>query len=366
VDRDQPRGGPRPTLVAACAVAVAVVVGVFVFALPELAGYGAVLGVLAGLTPVAITLLALLALVNVVTYAPPLQATLPGLGFRRALSSTMISAALANVAPAGDALGLAAQVALYRRWGHALPAITIALAVAGAANGLFIVLLPPAGLAALAVGGGLPEGLAVAAIVALVLVVGGLAAVVWALRSHAAAERLGRGAHRLAEPLLRRAGRPTAGDWGPRMAALRDQALVLLRTRWGWIAIATAISNLAVVACVIAALRACGVGPDQVSWLEALVAWSVTRTLLFLPITPGGVGIIEIGMSGALIALGAPPAAAVAAVLLERAMTYIPPTAIGLALAALHGAAGLHRPALARVHRLPGPAAAPDAPRRAA
>jgi uncharacterized protein (TIRG00374 family) len=71
-----------------------------------------------------------------------------------------------------------------------------------------------------------------------------------------------------------------------------------------------------------------------VSWVEVFAAWSLTRILGALPLTPGGLGVIELGLSGALVAFGAPNADAVAATLLYRFLTVIPTLVLGMLAAA--------------------------------
>jgi uncharacterized protein (TIRG00374 family) len=76
-------------------------------------------------------------------------------------------------------------------------------------------------------------------------------------------------------------------------------------------------------------LRATGVDAGQVTWVEALAAWGLVRLLTAVPVTPGGVGIVELGLSSALVGFGADNAAAVAAVLLYRVLTVVPTLVLG-------------------------------------
>ena len=73
---------------------------------------------------------------------------------------------------------------------------------------------------------------------------------------------------------------------------------------------------------------------DEVDFVEAFAAWALTRLLTAIPITPGGLGIIELGLTGALVAAGGDNDNVVAAVLLYRLLTWLPPIVLG-ALAAL-------------------------------
>jgi hypothetical protein len=95
-----------------------------------------------------------------------------------------------------------------------------------------------------------------------------------------------------------------------------------------------------------------------VPWQTSLAAYAFVRLLTVLPITPGGLGITELGLVGVLAAGAGPRASAqvTAAVLLYRAVTYLPPIPLGAAafLAWRHAPALIH-PASASA----GPASPP-------
>jgi hypothetical protein len=81
----------------------------------------------------------------------------------------------------------------------------------------------------------------------------------------------------------------------------------------------------------LACLRASGLTQAQVSWQASLAAFAMVRLLTVLPVTPGGLGIVELGLTAPLAAgLGDAAAARVAAaVLLFRAVTYLPSIPLG-------------------------------------
>jgi hypothetical protein len=81
-------------------------------------------------------------------------------------------------------------------------------------------------------------------------------------------------------------------------------------------------------------VRALGIGSSQLTWAEAFAGWSLARTLLLVPVSPGGVGPVELGLTGILVGFGGPNAAVVAAVLVYRAATVLPTLVIGLLLVA--------------------------------
>jgi uncharacterized protein (TIRG00374 family) len=58
------------------------------------------------------------------------------------------------------------------------------------------------------------------------------------------------------------------------------------------------------------------------------------RVLGSLPITPGGLGIVELGLTSLLVGFGGGQAEVVAAVLVYRFLTMVPTLVLGLAAAA--------------------------------
>jgi putative heme transporter len=81
-------------------------------------------------------------------------------------------------------------------------------------------------------------------------------------------------------------------------------------------------------------LRVLGVSASEVSAVEAFAAWSVGRLLGSLPITPGGLGVVEVGLTATLVGFGGHNAQVVAAVLLYRFLTIVPTLVLGLAAGA--------------------------------
>jgi uncharacterized membrane protein YbhN (UPF0104 family) len=75
---------------------------------------------------------------------------------------------------------------------------------------------------------------------------------------------------------------------------------------------------LAVFLVLLVSLRALGITRAQVDLVEAFAAWSLVRALGSIPITPGGLGVEEVALSGALVGFGAGNAKAVAATLVYR------------------------------------------------
>lgn len=79
------------------------------------------------------------------------------------------------------------------------------------------------------------------------------------------------------------------------------------------------------------ALRGLGVG-DELGLIEfARVFFVVTLLSSFVPV-PGGVGVVEAGLTGALVAAGVDSSTALAGVLIYRLLTYVVPIALGAVL----------------------------------
>jgi len=121
---------------------------------------------------------------------------------------------------------------------------------------------------------------------------------------------------------------------GESFERFRRDSLDLLRRRWHLLTLTTYLGTLTVFLVLLIALRALGVPASEVSLAEAFAAWSLARILGSFPITPGGVGVVELGLTGALLAFGGSNAGVVAAVLLYRFLTMVPTLLLGLLAAA--------------------------------
>src|SRR5262249_58344659 len=114
-----------------------------------------------------------------------------------------------------------------------------------------------------------------------------------------------------------------------------NQAVGLRDRRWLPLTAATLAGQLTVFLVLVVCLRTLGVEESQVTLTEAFAAWTFVRLLGSLPITPGGLGIVELGLTGALVGFGGPNDAVVAAVLLYRVLTVVPTLVLGLVAGAL-------------------------------
>lgn len=315
-------------------LAIAVIVAVFVFVLPRIADYRDVWDVLKGLSAGDMLVLAAATLLNIATFAPPWMAALPGLGFRQALALSQASTALSIVSPAGAAVGMAGSFALLRSWGFPPGPVGLAVAVTGVWNQLANLAFPIVALALLTAAKESHAGLKVAALVGVAVLAVVISGFALALSSERRAHQVGDLGARIATRARRLIRRGPVVWGGESFARFRRGALELLRRRWHVITAATLLGNLTVFLVLLACLRTLGVSRAEVTVVEAFAAWALVRILGALPLTPAGLGFVELGLTGALVAFGASNADAVTATLLYRFLTVVPTLLLGLAAAA--------------------------------
>jgi uncharacterized protein (TIRG00374 family) len=329
---ETPRAGWRSKRGLLGGTAALVVIGlVFAFILPQIADYRDVWDVLKTLSWQDALILTGATVLNLVTFAPPWMAALPGLHFRQAFVMSQASTALSYVAPAGAAVGMAGSYTMLRSWGYASAPVGLAVAVTGIWNQLATLAYPIVGLALLTREDESHALLRTTALVGVVVLVVVIAAFALALSSRQRAVQIGDIAARIVNRLYRLFRLKRRVSWGGEsLARFRAQALDLLRRRWHVLTLATLAGHLTVFLVFVACIATVGDTSDQVTWIEAFAAWSLIRVLGAIPFTPGGLGLVELGLSGALVAFGAANADAVAVTLLYRVLTMLPTLALGM------------------------------------
>jgi putative heme transporter len=311
-------------------VGLAVLAATFLFILPKIADYGDVWEALRDLSAPQIGILAAATALNLVTFAPPWQAALPGLKFTHAFLLTQVSTASTYLAPGGAAVGVATSYAMLRSWGFPRARIGLAATVIGAWNQFALLAFPAVGLALLTLAHEHNALLETVAGIGLAVFLGAIATLTVGLSSEGLARRLGDMLATVLNRLLRLVRRPPVTWDGESAVRLRRAALDLLGRRWHVLTLSTLAGQLTVFVLLLACLRTLGVSSHEVSVVEAFAAWALVRLLGSLPITPGGLGVVEVGLTGALVGFGGDNAEVVAAVLLYRFLTVVPTLAFGL------------------------------------
>lgn len=315
-------------------VSVVVVAVVFIFVLPRIANYGDVWDVVKTLSWESIVILAITVLLNLATYGPPLMAALPGISYLNASRVTLASTAVSAVAPGGAAVGMATSFAMLRAWGFSGSPVGLAVVVQGVWNQFVILGFPIIAVAGLTAQGGRNHTLELVAIIGLVVFVAIVVGFAIGLSSQRLAKRLGDRAARIvnwAKGLMHKA--PVKWN-GTSFVRFRAETIDLIRRRWLFLTAATLAGHLTVFFVLVASVRAVGIPNTEVTIVEAFAAWTLARILGAIPITPGGIGFVELGLTGVLVAFGASNAEAVAATLIYRFLTMVPTLVVGLIAAA--------------------------------
>jgi uncharacterized protein (TIRG00374 family) len=120
---------------------------------------------------------------------------------------------------------------------------------------------------------------------------------------------------------------------GESFTEFREEAGEFLERRWHLLTLAALAGSLTVFGVLVVSLRVFDVPASQVSIVEAFAAWSLVRIIGSIPITPGGVGVVELGLTGALLGFGGNNAGVVAAVRVYRFLTVVPTLLLGLVAA---------------------------------
>lgn len=312
------------------AIGLAFVVATFVFVLPEIAAYQDVWRVLKRLSWLDLLLLAGLVLLNLATFAPTWMIALPGLRFRQAFVVTQASTASTYVAPGGPTVGIAVSLAMLRGWGFEAHQIARAAALTGVWNQLALFGFPAVALALLTLEGGANPLLQTVALLGLACFCVFAGAFALGLASKRVARSAGNLAARITTFLRRLVHRGPARFSGSSFVRFRNDTIGLIARRWYLLTFWTLAGQLTVFFVLLASLRALRVTGGQVDLIEAFAAFSIVRLAQSLPITPGGVGVVELGLIGVLTGFGGPNAGVVAAVLVYRFLTLVPTLVLGL------------------------------------
>lgn len=239
---------------------------------------------------------------------------------------TLAQNAVANTVPVvGGAVSLGYAITRMRRRGADPALASWAVLLAGVLTTLWLLVLGSAGLA---IGGRIPAALA--GVVVAAIVVGVPAG--WLVLTHPAVLR------RLFRPVLRLAALlphpcpDCRAGWAQNVQAAAERAasrFALLRPslpRWLMllgIAAGTWVLDFAGLAASAAAIL------SPVPWAALVVGFLIVQAAIAVQVLPGGAGLAEVGLLGALTAAGAEVGAAAAVVLLYRATSWLLPSVVG-------------------------------------
>jgi uncharacterized protein (TIRG00374 family) len=311
------------------------IVATFAYLLPTIADYRDVWRVVKGMSWAWIAALLAAAAVNILTFAPPWLVLLPGLRFWATLMMTQAATALSIVVPGGAAVGIATAYGMLRRSGFPPSAVGRSVTLVSLWNQLANLAYPILALFLLTIAGAETAVLATAAFVGVAILGIAVGALLLVLYSNRMAGEIGDLAARVASGVKGRFHREPVKWSGSSFERFRIEVVDVLRRRWHLLSLATLAGSLTVFAVLLVSLRALQVPSAEVSAVEAFAAWSLARILGSIPITPGGIGIVELSLTAALIGFGGNNAGVVAAVLVYRFLTIVPTLVLGAVAAAV-------------------------------
>jgi uncharacterized membrane protein YbhN (UPF0104 family) len=254
-----------------------------------------------------------------------------GLTLAQAAVTNQACTTVANTLPGGGMLAVGVTYAMCRSWGFADSAIALSALITFACNTFFQLVLPVVAQALLVVQGEESGGLIVASLVGLAILAGAAGLVVTMRWRTTLAGQIGGLLGAVASFLRKVIRKPPVGDWADAAVRFRGEAARLIEARWGVLTFSTVASHLCVYVVLVLAVRDVGISARDVTWAQVLGVFAFARLLSALPITPGGLGIVDLGYIGGLVLAGRHQtdvpvavfhAQVTAAVLVFRAFTY--------------------------------------------
>ncbi len=310
---------------------VIIVVGIFAYAIPKIADYRSVWQALSSMTWLELATLVAAMIFNLFTYWWQNMASLPGLHLWPAAVNNQTTTSIANTIPGGGYIAVGVGFTMYRSWGFTTSAIVLSVILTGVWNMFMKLGLPVVSLAILAVQGKASGGLVLGAFIGVAILLVAIVLFGLLLWKKPFARSIGNGLGRVVSLPLKLFRRPPVKDWGERAVRFRRQSIDLVARRWLALTVTTIVSHLALFFVLLLSLRAVGISEQEISTAQALGVFSFGRLVTALPITPGGLGLIELTYIGGLILAGRAHAdvpadvfhAQVAAgVLIFRTLTY--------------------------------------------
>lgn len=255
-----------------------------------------------------------------------IRIVLPEVSWFVASTSQLTSNAVSRVVPGGAAVGGATLYRMLSVSGVSAAQAAGALAATSIVSTAALFAIPAAGLLMALFGAPIPESLLSVAVAGGVLFVLLVAIGAIGIAYTRPLEVVGR--------LLDRVFR-TVGGWFRRswkvesahLVAERDRLVGVIGKKWPQVTVAAALNWVFDYLTLVAALYAIGADP-RLSLV--LIAYAGAAVLAMIPITPGGFGFVEVGLTGMLVVSGISTQNALLATLAYRIISLWVPIASGL------------------------------------
>ena len=230
-----------------------------------------------------------------------------------------------------SALGVGVTVTIQRSFGIPASEIALGAVISGIWNNFAKLGLPVLALGLLALTGEVGSGLTAAAVIGVAVLAVCIALFAVVLRNERFAIRIGAATERFVGRIARVLKRTPPRGLAEGATRFRHDAIGLLRGRAPAITLATILNNLLLYSVLLVAIRVVGVSDAEVDWIKILAAFAFVRLISAVPVTPGGLGVVELGLTAAL-GSGQPDSIQnqiAAAVLVYRALTWFAPIPLG-------------------------------------
>jgi uncharacterized membrane protein YbhN (UPF0104 family) len=324
--------------IARIVLSLAVIGFVFLAVMPRVTDYSAAWASMKDVGWLAIVILLVVTILHLGMYWPQMVASLPGLTLAQAAVSNQTSTGVANTVPGGGVIAVGVSYSMCRSWGFSDAQIALSTMVTFVWNVFAKLALPVIALVLLLVAGRATGGMLIATLGGVGLLgaaIGVLALMLW---KEAFARQVSLALGSVHGLWLRLIRRPRTSDWGEAGVRFRGHGIRLVGARWRSLTLSTLAGNLTLFLILLIALRSVGVAGTELTWTEILGVFAVVRLLSTFPITPGGIGFVELGYIGGLVLAAGPHpgvsapefhAQIAAAVLIFRVLTYAVPIPIG-------------------------------------
>lgn len=256
-----------------------------------------------------------------------LTAAAPSLSHRRALTLNVTGSAVANVVPLGGAAGVALNLRMMRAWGISGRSVAGFTFVTNLWDVLAKLALPAIALVVLdSAGETVTSRLQLAALLGIAAFVVVLTVGATVLLSPRLTVVLGGAVERLVNGVLAALRLRRRIAVTEHLLAIRRECADLVASGWLRMSLGMAayvsLQGLLLWCC----MHLSGAG---VTVPDVLAGFAVERLLTVLPLTPGGLGVADLGLAGVLLALGGDPTGVAAGVVLYRMFVFAAEIPVG-------------------------------------
>jgi uncharacterized membrane protein YbhN (UPF0104 family) len=318
-------------------ITVAVLVAVFGFVLPNLADYRDVLDYVVNISPAAWAVIVFFTVAFLLAYPIVLVQVMATLRLKEAFVNHMAGTAVTNSVPSGGAIALPINYAMYMSWGFTPHAVSAGLLAAGVWDWLARISLPVIAVFGIAVTGDAQTWMWAVSIGGVAIVGASVFFLAKLLDNEGLAQRFADWLDRLAGRIVRLLKR-SKPDVAGIVVQFREDLNGVVRRRAWHLSTATVWNHATMTGLFVACVYAVGVDTTMISLPWVILAFTLGRFLVMIPVSPGGLGLVDLGWIG-ILTLGwqtTNPGVPVdtslisAGVLLFRALTLLPPIPIGM------------------------------------